>query len=422
MASPQAVIGSYLHQLAYPDNFDKHLKKYRELTTAYHHSGKNIQKLQLRGEYLYTANGPGGFRVFDVANIDNKGYSERMVTAPVSPLGQKTKVKTKYATAVALPTTMPIDTERTHRPENQEQWPIHPIYKYAYITDREEGLILVNVMSLVDGNPSNNFLKRAVTFNPNGLLRGAVNLTVAGEHAYICCDAGLVTVNISDPLNPRVVAQIGAPQIVNPVAVAVQFRYALVCDQEGVKAIDITSPGKPRFIADNTVSVGKASDIYLARTYAYVAGRQEGLVIIDISDPERMERFTTYTAGGAINDAHGVVVGAANASFYAYVADGVNGLRVIQLTSPRDTPGYLGFSPVPTPTLIATHKTKGPALALSKGLDRDRAVDESGNQVSVFGRKGSRPLNLEEQQRLYLNSEGKLWRVSKEGEVKVAPR
>ena len=50
-------------------------------------------------------------------------------------------------------------------------------------------------------------------------------------------------------------------------------------------------------------------------------------------------------------------------------------------------------------------------MAISKGLDRDRAVDESGNQIGVFGRVGARPLNLEEQQRMYLH-DGQLWTVS----------
>jgi hypothetical protein len=49
-------------------------------------------------------------------------------------------------------------------------------------------------------------------------------------------------------------------------------------------------------------------------------------------------------------------------------------------------------------------------VAISKGLDRDRAVDESGNQIGVFGRVGARPLNLEEQHRLYLRC-GKVWKV-----------
>jgi hypothetical protein len=87
---------------------------------------------------------------------------------------------------------------------------------------------------------------------------------------------------------------------------------------------------------------------------------------------------------------------------------------VVQLTSP-ETPGNSGFSPRPTPELIATYKIKngGHALAISKGLDRDRAVDESGNQIGVFGRVGARPLHLDEQQKLYLRN-GQVWKVSDE--------
>jgi hypothetical protein len=52
--------------------------------------------------------------------------------------------------------------------------------------------------------------------------------------------------------------------------------------------------------------------------------------------------------------------------------------------------------------LIASFRTAGPALAISKGIDRDRAVDESGNQIAVFGRRGARPFNREEASHLYL--------------------
>jgi hypothetical protein len=406
---PQAVIGSYLHRLAYPDYYKKHVTNGRKLEAAYHHGGTNIQSLQLRGEYLYTANGEDGFRVYDVANVDNKGFSERIVSAPVSPFGQDTQVKTKYATAIALPTNMPIDTKRVHRPENQEQWPIHPLYSYAYVTDKYEGLILVDVMTLADNNPRNNFLKRALAFNPQGVLNGASNLTLAGNYAYICCDAGLVVVSLAEPLKPRIVSSIGAPKIKNPKAVAIQFRYAFVCDAEGVKVIDVTFPEKPKFV-NSFVPLKEAHNIYVARTYAYVAAGAQGLVILDAENPEALKIAQVFTAKGQINDTRDVKVASTNASVFAYLADGKNGLRVIQLTSPEN-PTYLGFSPRPTPKLIATYKTHGEALALSKGLDRDRAVDESGNQVSVFGRLGSRPFTLAEQQKLYLR-DGKIWTVS----------
>ena len=108
-------------------------------------------------------------------------------------------------------------------------------------------------------------------------------------------------------------------------------------------------------------------------------------------------------------------LGITNVSQFAYLADGKNGLRVVQLTSP-DTPGNDGFSPRPTPKLIATRKLPhgGHALAIAKGLDRDRAVDESGNQTSVFGRVGARPLNATEQRKMYLAPNGEVWQFPDE--------
>ena len=151
---------------------------------------------------------------------------------------------------------------------------------------------------------------------------------------------------------------------------------------------------------------------YVARTYAYVAAGRQGLVIIDVTNPGAPFIDQCFDADGRMNDVRDVKLGIAYVSQFAYVADGVNGLRVVQLTGP-DTPGNVGFSPRPTPQLVASYPvTKGGlALSISEGVDRDRAVDESGNQLSVFGRVGARPLDLGEQQRMYLR-DGRLWKVS----------
>ncbi len=45
---------------------------------------------------------------------------------------------------------------------------------------------------------------------------------------------------------------------------------------------------------------------------------------------------------------------------------------------------------------------------MSKGIDRDRAVDESGGQMAVFGRLGSRPFNRAEMERLFRTRAGGL--------------
>ena len=121
-----------------------------------------------------------------------------------------------------------------------------------------------------------------------------------------------------------------------------------------------------------------------------------------------------FNADGQIGDAHDVVVGTTNASLFAYVADGAGGLKVVQLTSPESQPNFYGFSPRPKPELIASYPTRSPALSLSKGLDRDRGVDETGGQIAVFGRRGSRPLNSEEMKELYLDDNGNPWYVKDE--------
>ena len=406
---PQAVIGSRLHELAYPKEFAAHAKRGRTLGESQHHGGDTLS-LQLRGEYLFAAQGRGGLRIYDVAQVDHKGFSERLVSAPVSRLGQRLYVDTKDATSVALPATMTIDPARKTLPANEEQ-PVHPLYDYAFVTDREEGLVVVGPLHrLLDGDPTNNFVERAATFDGGGALLGASSLWFAGTTAYVTTPRGLSVVDLDDPRRPRLVAQVGAP-LRAPRAVAVQLRYAFVLDEDGLKVVDVTRPAAPRVVAGAAIALPGARGLYLARTYAYVAAGAKGLAIVDIERPEQPRLDQTYDAGGAIDDARDVKIGMTNGSAFAYVADGKNGLRVVQLISANDTPGAYGFSPRPTPSLVATYKTRGPALAISRGLDRDRAVDETGHQLAVFGRRGSRPLNAEEARRLYLR-DGKPFTVT----------
>ena len=296
------------------------------------------------------------------------------------------------------------------REENQEQ-PFHPIYNYALITDSQEGLILTDVNTLSDGELRNNFLKRSLTWNENGVLNGARHITIGGHYVYIIADAGLVILNLDDPLKPRLESIVA---LKDGRASALQFRYLFVTDSEGLKVIEITDKAHPHLLTNNHIPLKQAHRIYLARTYAYIAGGSEGLVIVDIEKPEQIKLYQSYNADGQLRDVRDVIVATTNASLFAYVADGAGGLKILQLTSPESQPKFYGFSPEPKPELIAHYETKSPALSLSKGLDRDRGVDETGHQISVFGRLGSRPLNLEEMQRFYLDKNQQPWFVKEE--------
>jgi hypothetical protein len=420
-AEPQAVYGTDLHRYAFPDHYRKHVERGGLLEFAHEHPGRDVLTgltrpfkksevlmVQNRGEFLYAACAESGVRVFDIAFIDNKGFAERITTAPVSPAGQRFYLPTRYATYVAAPCTPLVDPTRKMDPANKEQ-PIHPLFGYVYVCDKYEGLIVTDATSALDGNPVNNFLKRAVTFNPDGVLCGARHAHVHGHYLYVSCEAGLVVIDIDKPCEPRIVSVVGEPFLKRPKMVATQLRYAYVCDEDGLKLLDITDPANPQTRA--MYRLPEAHSVYLARTYAYVAAGKQGLAIFDITRADRPQLDQVFNPNGCMNDVRDVKLGITYTSLIAYVADGKNGMRVVQLTSP-ETPGYEGFSPRPTPRLVATFKPhEGKILSIARGLDRDRAVDESGNQIGVFGRVGARPLNGDEQRKMYLRG-GAPWYVS----------
>ncbi len=466
---PQAVYGSTLHRLAFPDEYKKFVKDGRKIPESYGHNniGGETLSVHARGEYLYAANGKGGLRIYDISRLDDKLFSQRISTSIVSPLGQRLYLDTKYATSVASPTTLGVDPTasiyyltkkplseyyRVHHEENQEgpyrinwKWAqnqrykgndggekmydpqlIAPLYAFLYVTDKYEGLIMTSAATLLDGDPENNFLHRQEfsdgkdAWNPDGVLDGAVNVKIAGNYAYFCADRGLVVVDISKldaelRPEPRVVKVL---PLNKPTSVDVQFRYGFVTDADGLKTFDLTDPENPTMIEGAVVRMSEAHSVYTTRTYAFVAAGSNGLAIVDIESPTQPKAFPWlpglfFNADGAINDAHDVKTGMTNNSLFAYVADGKNGLRVVQLMAYDDTPGIYGFSPALSPKLIASHKTSGTAMSVAEGIERDRAVDESGNQLAVFGRRGSRPFNLQEIRKLYISSAtGQLYTVT----------
>ena len=251
---PQAVIGSDLHRLAYPKEYAAHERHGRQLQTAVHHGSSEALGVQARGEYLYIADGDGGFRAFDIAQINQKGFSEKIVTAPVSPLGQNTSVKTRFATAVAAPSTLAVDPVRTHAAENQEQ-PITRSTATSTSPIGEEGLVVSTAAHAARRQPVEQLPEARGGVQPERALNGAVNLAIAGNYAYVLCTRGLVVVDISNPLKPAVAGQIVAPAIRDPRAIAVQFRYAFVTDADGLKVVDITSPAAPRLVQGATIPI-----------------------------------------------------------------------------------------------------------------------------------------------------------------------
>ena len=113
--------------------------------------------------------------------------------------------------------------------------------------------------------------------------------------------SALEIIDLSVPSTPLVTGTVETPGYALDVEVAGSHAY--VADFYGMVVIDIADPGAP-FIAASLATPGKARDLAIRGNYAYVADL-DGLQVIDISDPTSPQLTGSYTTPGA---AYGVAV------------------------------------------------------------------------------------------------------------------
>ena len=97
--------------------------------------------------------------------------------------------------------------------------------------------MVVDVRTLVDGNPDSNFVKEAARFDPNGVLTGATYVAAATGHRllYLTTPRGLRMSSTSrKPEHPRIVrAALPGSFLRNPRCVAIRFSLcACVTDDD----------------------------------------------------------------------------------------------------------------------------------------------------------------------------------------------
>ena len=327
-----------------------------------------VLDVQARGEYLYAACGEAGLRVFDIAFIDHKGFSERIITAPVSPAGPAVLRPDPVRHGRRLADARSPPTRRaTHQPENHEQTGPRDV---RLPLRRRQGRRLDPVAGRhdLDGNPLNNFLEPRGDLQPRQHPQGArAHHDRRDLRLHLLRRRASWSSSLDDPKQPAVTSVIGETFLHQPRAVQAQFRYGYVCDEEGIKVLDITDLAHPQPVSALPMRRCPqhlpGADLRLRRR------RAEGPGDPRHREPRRSPRIDqVFNAGGCINDLHDVKLGITYVSEFAYLADGKNGLRVVQLTSP-ETPGNKGFSPRPTPRLIATFKLPlgGQARSRSQG-------------------------------------------------------
>jgi hypothetical protein len=173
---------------------------------------------------------------------------------------------------------------------------------------------------------------------PTRVLEG---VDVEGRYAYCACwDSGLVVVDVSSPDSPEIVGQFVRPG--RAMAVDALGEYAYIADWEGrMWVVDVSDPTNPHQVGGYSyIPFATGFDVCVRDTLAFVAFGEADLHILDVSDPTQPHPAGFVSFPGW---AYGVEV----SGDYAYVAAGVGGLQVIDLSGPAPQvvgsilPGFL---------------------------------------------------------------------------------
>lgn len=231
---------------------------------------------------------------------------------------------------------------------------ISVVGRYAYVADGGAGLQVIDV-----GNPTAPILVGTYA-TPGQAITG---VAVAGNYAYaVDYASGLLVIDVSDPTQP---VRLGSYRhSLGAASVAVSGAHAYVAwGSHGLIIVDIGSPAAPRLVGEYDITAGSALRVTLADGKAYLAYEDAGLHVIDVSNPADPRRAGSYDTSGTAN-------GVAVAGIYAYVADGANGLEVIDISRFPNAPARVGGYGPPGEAIrgIASAGNYAYAAAGSSGL------------------------------------------------------
>lgn len=214
--------------------------------------------------------------------------------------------------------------------------------KYAYIASYGD-----NALEIIDiSNPASPAHVGSLVDDTTTKLSGAISVYVQGKYAYVASytDDSVEIIDISNPAAPShvgVISDTATTALDGAYSIYVSGKYAYVASEvdDGVEILDISNPASPSHVgaifestATATTALDGARSIYVQGKYAYVASSvDDGLEILDISDPSSPSHVGAITDATNLNGATSVYV----SGKYAYVACyDSNSLQIINVSNP----------------------------------------------------------------------------------------
>jgi hypothetical protein len=188
---------------------------------------------------------------------------------------------------------------------------------WAYVAAGNRGVEVVNL-----SNPSGAVLEKSLDVGSH-----LYDIRLQGPRAYFMSSANKLSIlDLADPANPR---QYGALPGIHSYRMTIAGSLIFGIDAYSLTLIDIADPARPVLLGETPMGIsisGGVGNIEVSGDYAFIANRDFGLSILDVSDP------LNPTPCGQVST--GPAQAVALAGSHAYVACAA-GLAIVDVSYPR---------------------------------------------------------------------------------------
>jgi hypothetical protein len=169
-------------------------------------------------------------------------------------------------------------------------------------------------------------LAQEIEYVSSTLQSGGISaIVVSGDYAYCSLRRFLLTLNISDPTSPTLVASSPGLGGENAILRGNYIYFTRVYDYNPqVEIVDISEPTNPIEVLQFS---GFAEGIFIDSSFIYLARENLGLCIFDNSNPTNPVQISTIRT-------HGSTEGVTVSGGYAYIADFDSGLTIVNVADP----------------------------------------------------------------------------------------
>ena len=281
----------------------------------------DARAVALSGNYAYVADGDKGLKVIDVSDaraLPRVGALDTVDAQDVEVVGKNLLVADGPGGFKVFDITRPAVTVLAATVSTSDARSLAVVPGLALVADGASGLRVIDL-----GDPRKPVLLSTLGGGP------ASSVSVDQGYAYLADAAGGVrVVDIEDPSHPSLFAAHASP---GASGIDVRGRMACVVDGSSLQVMAVQIQGRSFRIA-SAATGGKAFGVSVSGNWAYVAGHGGGVTLVDVTDPSavsdarvRSSLATRFAVSVSLQDK------------LAFVADGVNGLRILDVSPAWDT-------------------------------------------------------------------------------------